>query len=338
MQANGKISEQPFDVLIVGAGMAGLSAAAELQRTGRQVVLIDKGRSVGGRMATRRIGAAIFDHGAQFFTARTPRFAAAIAHWQEIGVAGEWSRGFTKEADGHPRWRGRPGMTAVAKQLAWEFEIVLETEIEAIRREEEQWNIETAAGEIFHARALVLTPPVPQSLALLEAGEIALPPEAWKRLTRIRYERCLAVMAVLVGPSRVPAPGGFAPAVGPIAWIADNQQKGISAAPAVTIHATHAFSLEHWERDRQESGRLLLSAAREWLGADVTTFQVHGWRYSRPMEVDAQPCAILSESPPLVLAGDAFAGPRVEGAALSGWAAAKAVMRAEKSTPQFHFA
>ncbi len=333
-----KFSAQPFDALIVGAGMAGLSAAAELQRTGRDVVLIEKARAVGGRMATRRIGSATFDHGAQFFTARTPRFASAVAHWQEIGVATEWSRGFTEKPDGHPRWRGTPGMTAVAKQLSWDFEIFLETEIEALRRSKDHWIVETTAGENFRARAIILTPPVPQSLALLEAGEIALSPEACARLTSIRYERCLAVMAVLAGPSRVPAPGGFAPAAGPIAWIADNQQKGISAEPAVTIHATHAFSLEHWERDRQESGQLLLSAAQEWLGADVTTFQVHGWRYSKPMEVDAQPCAILSESPPLVLAGDAFAGPRVEGAALSGWAAAKAVMRAEKTSPQFHFA
>ncbi len=338
MTATGQISEQTFDALIVGAGMAGLSAAAELQRTGRSVLLIDKGRTVGGRMATRRIGAATFDHGAQFFTSRTRRFAAGIAHWQEIGVAEEWCRGFTEKADGHPRWRGRPGMTAVAKYLAWDFEIMLETEIEAIRRGEDHWNIATAAGDIFQARALILTPPVPQSLALLKAGEIALPEEISGRLTNIKYERCLAVLAVLAVPSRVPAPGGFAPASGPIAWIADNQQKGISSEPAVTIHASHAFSLEHWERDRPESGRLLLAAAEEWLGAGVRTFQVHGWRYSKPMQVDDQPCAILSETPPLVLAGDAFAGPRVEGAALSGWAAAKAVMRVEKTAPQFHFA
>jgi hypothetical protein len=133
-------------------------------------------------------------------------------------------------------------------------------------------------------------------------------------------------MAVLAGPSRLAPPGGLAPSDGPIAWIADNQLKGISAEPAVTIHATHAFSLEHWERDRQESGRRLLDAANDWLGTDVRTFQVHGWLYSKPLQLDECRCAIVSQVPPLVLAGDAFAGPRVEGAALSGWAAAEAVL------------
>jgi predicted NAD/FAD-dependent oxidoreductase len=168
----------------------------------------------------------------------------------------------------------------------------------------------------------LLTPPVPQSLAILVAGGSALPPEKTARLDAIEYERCLAVMAVLDGPARIPPPGGLAPTEGPIAWIADNQRKGVSAAPAVTIHATAAFSLAHWDRDRKDCGRELLQAANVWLGSAVTEFQVHGWRYSKPVRVEESPCLMLMESPPLVLAGDAFAGPRVEGAALSGWAAA----------------
>ncbi len=133
-------------------------------------------------------------------------------------------------------------------------------------------------------------------------------------------------MAVLQGPSRLPPPGALSPPEGPIVWIADNQAKGISSEPAITIHASHAFSIEHWERDRQESGRVLLAAAQEWLGAEVKTFQVQGWRYSKPLQVDERRCAVVSEAPFLVLAGDAFAGPRVEGAALSGWAAAEAIL------------
>jgi NAD(P)-binding Rossmann-like domain len=87
-------SERDADVLVVGAGMAGVTAAAELQRAGRRVLVLDKGRAVGGRLASRRVGAATFDHGAQFITARMPRFAALIEQCREAGVVEEWCRGF----------------------------------------------------------------------------------------------------------------------------------------------------------------------------------------------------------------------------------------------------
>ena len=318
-------TEQTTDVLVIGAGMAGLSAAAELQRAGRRVLVLDKGRGVGGRLASRRIGGATFDHGAQFITTRDARFAAVLEQGRQNGAMEEWCRGFAGSADGHARWRGKPAMSAVAKHLAVGLELVLEMPVAALRRAGDRWCVETTTGRTFTAGAVVLTPPVPQSLALLDAGGIVLAPEMRTRLAAIEYERCLAVMAALDGPSRIPPPGGLTPDDGPIAWIADNQLKGISAEPAVTIHATHGFSMEHWERDRQESGRALLEAAAEWLGAGIRRFQVHGWRYSKPMRVDEEPCVLVSQSPPLVLAGDAFAGPRVEGAALSGWAAAAAI-------------
>jgi hypothetical protein len=319
-------SGQTADVLVIGAGMAGLTAAARLQRAGCRVLVLDKGRGVGGRLASRRIGGAAFDHGAQFITARTGRFAALVEDCRRAGAVEEWHFGVGDTSDGHVRWRGHPAMTSVAKHLARGIDVVLETRVMALRTSRRQWSAETETGAVFCAGAAVLTPPVPQSLAILKAGAVPVQPETRARLEGIEYERCLAVMAVLAGPSRLAPPGGLAPGDGPVAWIADNRLKGISAEPAVTIHATHAFSLEHWERDRQESGRRLLDAANDWLGADVRTFQVHGWRYSKPLQVDERPCTMVSQGPPLVLAGDAFAGPRAEGAALSGWAAAEAVL------------
>ena len=106
------------DVLVIGTDMAGLSAAAALQKAGRKPLLVDKGRGVGGRLATRRDGATTFDHGAQFVTARDVRFEAVLEKACAAGSVVEWCRGFAAEADGYPRWRGNPGMSALAKFLA----------------------------------------------------------------------------------------------------------------------------------------------------------------------------------------------------------------------------
>lgn len=319
----------PSKVLVVGAGIAGLLAAGELQRAGLTVRVIDKGRGVGGRLATRRIGDAIFDHGAPCLDLQGGRLPERW--WRErLGPARtEWWPATADSGSEVPcRWRGAPTMAAAAKHLAQGLEVFSETALTALRTEGSRWIASTSSGTVFPAEAVVLTLPAPQSLALLDAGAVDLSPDLRGRLAAIEYHRCLAVMVVLGEPSsRIPFPGGLAPTSGPLAWVSDNQAKGISPVPAVTLHATAAFSLEHWDRDRTETGLLLIEAAREWIGPGIREFQVHGWRYSRPRISDESPCMVACQRPTLVLAGDAFGPGGIEGAALSGLAAARAIVQ-----------
>jgi predicted NAD/FAD-dependent oxidoreductase len=316
------VSQANTDILIVGAGLAGLLAATDLQASGFHPLVVDKGRGVGGRLASRRIGPATFDHGAQFITARTPRFAALLREWQGLGLVTEWYRGTNEE---HIYWRGVPSMTAGPKHLAKSLNVRLEMKMTALKQESSRWLATFENGETIPASAVLLTAPVPQSLALLAAGGVALEASIREQLERLEYEPCLAVMAVLKGQSNIPQPGFIRFDSGPIGWIADNQAKGISAVSAVTIHATPAYSSEHWEADRQEIGRRLLEFAAPWLGSELAEFQVHAWRYARPRHEPDHRCLVLNQTPALLIAGDAFGGPRVEGAALSGWAAAEAL-------------
>jgi predicted NAD/FAD-dependent oxidoreductase len=312
-------------VIVIGAGLSGLLAAHTLQEGGRKVVVLDKGRGVGGRMATRRFGGAVFDHGAQFITVREPQFEELIECWRGAGIVTEWCRGFDEAADGHPRYRGEPAMTAIPKFLARSLPVHLAQRVQAIGLEGEQWVVRTEQGSTFTGSALVMTAPVPQALALLAAGQVVLPAASRAVLTAIRYEACLAVLAVLAGPSGLPEPGARQFANGPVAWVADNYLKGISPVPGVTVHATPAFSAAHWDQDRAAAGQQLLEVVRPELQSAVVEFQVHGWRYSKPVTTRPEPCLRVAAPLPLVFAGDAFGGPRVEGAALSGLAAAAAL-------------
>ena len=318
------------DVLIIGAGLAGLSAANDLRQAGRKVLVIDKGRGLGGRLAGRRIGDATFDHGAQFFTAREFRFKAAVEGWIKAGVAEEWYSSYPGQPNGHPRYRGVPTMTAVAKYLATDIHVIRTTRVDSIGQQGDGWLAELDNGETINTKAMLITSPVPQTIDLLATGNITVPTDKQARLNRIQYESCIAVMAILDGPTAIESPGAIALEDGPIAWITDNLQKGVSKIPAITIHASDDFSAEHLNHDRMEIGQRLIDAAGVYLGdARVTEYQVHGWRYSKPTVVDDAPCILLSETtdlPPLAVAGDAFAGPRFEGAVQSGWAAAKALM------------
>lgn len=317
--------------VVVGAGISGLLAARELQDAGWRVVVLDKGSGVGGRMATRRFGGAGFDHGTQFFTVRGDRFRELVEGWLSAGAAAEWTRGFAdaggrRAPDGHPRYRGSEGMTSIPKYLARELDVRTGERAVGVEHGDGKWTVACESGEAVSGAALLLTAPVPQSLELAESRGYALPDGVRRRLEEVAYDPCLAVMALFEGPSPVPEPGGVQLKDEPLDWIGDNARKGISERPAVTIHAGPGWSREHYEDEEENIIRFLLSLAGEQLGSDLaaitTDTALARWRYSWVTSSYPDPYLIASEEPPLVFCGDAFGQPKVEGAALSGLAAA----------------
>jgi predicted NAD/FAD-dependent oxidoreductase len=135
-------------------------------------------------------------------------------------------------------------------------------------------------------------------------------------------------MAVLDGPSGLAEPGAVDPVDGPIDWMADNFLKGISAVPAVTIHATPEFSRAQWDAPDEAITEALLDAAQLESSVLPGSVQIQRWRYARPSVEHPERFLQLSGVPPFVCAGDAFGGAKVEGAALSGAAAAEAIVAA----------
>jgi renalase len=317
--------------VIVGAGISGLLAARELQSTGCTVTVLDKGRGVGGRMATRRVGGASFDHGAQFFTVRSERFQDLVSGWLEAGVAREWTRGFAGASgeineDGHPRYRGSEGMTSIPKYLARGLDVRTGERAARVERREGGWEVACESGARFGGSALLLTAPVPQSLALVSLGNFELPGEIQRQLEAVSYDPCLALMARLDGPVAVPEPGGMQIKGEPLDWISDNYRKGISQQPALTIHAGPEWSRKHYDEDEAGITGSLLSLAGERLDLDlaerVLETSLARWRYSWISTPHPESYLLASGDPPLLFAGDAFGPGKVEGAALSGLAAA----------------
>jgi phytoene dehydrogenase-like protein len=53
------------DVVVVGAGLAGLTAADRLTRAGLEIIVIESSDSVGGRVRTDQVGGFLLDRGFQ---------------------------------------------------------------------------------------------------------------------------------------------------------------------------------------------------------------------------------------------------------------------------------
>ena len=200
------------DVAVIGAGLSGLSAARHLAQSGLDVVVLEKSRGVGGRAATRRMDSPsgettplIFDHGAQFFTARDPLFQKQVEEWISAGICFEWAKGF-HTWDGTslllpekkweaPRYACHEGMSALGKHLGTGLLIRRDFRVGSLTENQKGWHIgpaESSPGEAIQARAVFSSAPVPQSLELL--GE-HFSEEDRDLMGNMTYGRCLVCMA-----------------------------------------------------------------------------------------------------------------------------------------------
>ncbi|MEM7336008.1 MAG: FAD-dependent oxidoreductase [Chloroflexota bacterium] len=323
------------DILIVGAGISGLLAAEKCKQANFNVQIVDKGRGVGGRMATRRIGPGRADHGAQFFTVRSPIFQAFVDDWLAQNLVFQWAKGWSDDPaipakeDGYPRYAGVNGMTAVSKALAPKFDVQVSCKLTKIEQNGNLWLALAENGEAFEASKLLLTPPVPQSLALLDAGCVPLKAQDRTALEQIAYAPCVAGMFWIEGQVNLPEPGALQRPNHTFSWIANNQRKGISPdAQLITVHANEAKSWEIWDASQDEKVAELWDGLRPLLDPNATLkeAQAHRWRYAQPTVLYPERTLIAQNLPPLAFAGDAFKEARVEGAALSGLAAADALI------------
>ncbi len=302
--------------VIIGAGMAGLITAQALHAAGARVLVLEKSRGVGGRLATKRVGEAVFDQGAQYFTVKDPAFATWVSRWQEAGAVAPWPE------SAHRRFIGRPSMTAVAKTLSEGIEVRREHKVSRLTQVGERWCIEVENHGLICAAQVILTAPVPQSLALLATGGVKLPALLEAGLAKLNYGPCLALLVTLNGPSRLPA-DGVTKTEGDVRWAADNQRKGVSPRmAAVTLHLSPEFSALHYGLGETEVLELVRQEAEELIGESIATATLHRWKFAYALETYPERCVWLPEYR-LGFAGDAFGGPRVEGAALSGLAMAE---------------
>lgn len=339
--APGPSRNTPRTVAVVGAGLAGLACADALREAGQRVWLFDKSRGPSGRAATRRGDDWSCDHGAQYFTADDPDFAAEVRRWCEAGVAAEWNPRLrvhgaspvtTRRDQPTRRFVGVPAMTSPARWLASRQQLQLRHTIDALRREGDAWRLRSAEhgwlDETFDAVLLAL--PAPQARALLDG----LHPRLEALACGASMQPCWSVMAVY---DTDPLPDIDAAFVNQplLSWVCANHRKpGRTGAPCWLLHAQPEWSSRHLEAPQPWVIDAMLAAFAA-LGAEASPrlAVAHRWRYARGALADVAPAAWDAGSG-LGLCGDWLCGGRVEGAWRSGRAlAAELLAQAPPGTP-----
>jgi len=296
---------RPLKIAIIGAGIAGISAAQALKARGHAVTVFEKSRGYGGRCASKRWEGHVVDHGAQYLTLRDARFRAAAESASGdalMRISAPVLDEQCRELPDSGRWFHRDGNSRLVRDLAHGLEVKTETTIEVVDATRQ------VGGETFDH--VISSAPWPQTARLF--GVTA----------DFDYVPCITVLLAYHGawPGKTEERYAVSDHRGPLAWSACENHKSSRIAAGQTVivaQMSEAFSREHLERPLREYPPLVRAMVEErWElpAASFATALGHRWRYARVK--NAMPSVALPAG--LHFAGDAMRSSRIEDAWLAG--------------------
>ena len=309
--ANLKITN-PSDlgVLVVGAGIAGLTLARSLVQHGEKVTVFDKSRGVGGRLASRRGGGLTWDHG---LTAISPLDIPPENYldWKSLGVLE------VRKDQSQLGWICPQGLTQLPKELEKGLTVVRDSKIDLIRVGPggKVWMIRDDAGGWHYGNKLVLAIPAPQAELLLEVSFPQQMVTLRDNLAQIRYRPTLTVLATV---NRKKYSNLDLKTVSPIETIVDNGEKGVKdSLGAITIHMNEVYSTKHFEEDEEKVLEDVKKLVKKKMGIELHNMVLKKWRYSQVTHALQEPFLSAKLTSPLFVIGDGFCGGGIKGALLS---------------------
>src|SRR6056297_3340472 len=243
-----------IDTIVIGAG--------------RKVVVLEKSRGAGGRSATRRHAGARFDHGAQYFTARTAPFGRQLQKWRDTDLVQPWrprlavigDKSAHRDPEEVSRFVAVPGMNAVCRQFAAELDCRFEQRVSALNFDRE-WCLELESGERLQARRLLITAPPAQTAALLGAADPLHDP-----LAGIAFNPCIAGMLSFNKHFDPGFDAAFINHSGALSWVARNSSKPGREGNDWVLHATADWSQTQLEAPAEQQAGQLADAFGELVG------------------------------------------------------------------------
>lgn len=305
-------------VAIVGAGITGLACARDLVAAGLEVVVFDKGRGVGGRLATRRAeGGFQFDHGASQVSATGAPFAALLKEAEAAGALACWEPG-AGTSDASPSFVGLPGMSGFARYLAQGIDVRVGSTVGTVDRVDVGWRV-TVGDHSETFDRVVLTLPAPQIIRLLGTTH-----PLSKEVSGVQMSPCLTLMAAFAGQGHV-QDQKFAQPPGDLDIITlENSKPGRQGDLQLWVaHANADFSNRHLDQELPDIAQMMLPLLCDHLGrkpAEALHAVAHRWRYARASRPLGLPF-LSDRSGQMYLGGDWCLGNTAE----AGWTSGRAV-------------
>ena len=301
--------------VVIGAGIAGISCARVLAEAGESVVVLDRGRRAGGRMARWTRDDRAIDVGAAYFTVRDPDFATVAHDWAKRGLAHPWTDSFAVvessgrrvETSGPVRWAAEGGLRSLVEDLDVGLDVRLAREVESVGVLPDG----TPSVDGRPVRSAVLAMPDPQARDLLadELVDAADLDEEWHPVVtvvaRFPERTWRGIDGVFVHDS-------------PLSLLVDDGRRRGDGAPVLVAHCTHGVSAGYLDRPDAVVPVAVAEMARIVPGlGEPEWVQAKRWGTAEPRR--ARTTTYHLGEPNIAICGDGWSQrPRVEAAWISG--------------------
>ena len=299
------------DVVVVGAGLAGVACARELRAAGIGVRLLDRGHVPGGRMASRRLWERRVDLGASYLTVSDAGFRAVVDDWATRGLANEWTDTFTALGAGAPqsktgpvRWGAPGGLRSLVEDLAADLDVE--------RRE-------IVGLDDVDTPVVVLAMPDPQARRLTGGHPVtAVLDREWEPVIAVAARWADRTWDDVSPTGRFD--GAFVNDDPDVAWIADDGRRRGDEAPVLVAHSTPERAARHLDEPGGAAPAIIESVRRHLRLEEPVDVHVHRWTFARPVGKREDDYALFDGPDTLVgVCGDGWGpSPKVETAWLSG--------------------
>jgi renalase len=322
-------------IAVIGAGLSGL-VFADLLGDVAQVKLFEKSHGYGGCMSTWRHDTFQFDHGAQFFTAKSKSFEPFLKPYLAAGVVARWDARFVEisgdELSSRRSWSGErphyvgvPGMNALARTLGEKLNISLGTRIEQICGGPGAWELLDVEGRdlgrfdwiVSSVPARQLSALMPGEFRYLDDVEACSMPGCYSLMLGFTQPLPLEWDAALVKDSA-------------ISWISvDNSKPGRVGASSLLVQTSNQWAEANMELANDSVIARLIAETDRVIGQNVSEadhVELHRWRYANPGQREGAH-SLIDAPQRLAATGDWCIRGRVESAFLSGLDAAQRIRK-----------
>lgn len=325
---------------IIGASISGLIAGKRLALAGHDVTVIEKNRSLGGRLATVNLDGMNLDYGISHFESKTKTFQTFVNELMDEGNAKIWTEEFSlhdgenfyevdPNANAEKHYMSPDGMQSIARDLRRWVDVKSQekagglTYIGPDRRKKRSWMINLTDISVFECDAVIIATPAVEAYGVLQTSQNRTPARRIIRvIDEIRYDRCFSLAATF--DQDVPDWKGIVCENSPLKWIGNESSKhNESDQTGLLIQSNTEFFREHESADDEDVIALMLEEAAKIVGPwihDPKSTYLHRWKYFKTRNpIDEFFMELEMEDAPLALIGDYLGGNSLENAFVSGY-------------------